>query len=203
MAEKEVADIIEYPNEERHLEFKGPVSWNNDIRAKITKSIIALANLKDGGWVVIGKEEQADRSFKLIGLTQQECDSFDSDHVHAFVYERAEPPVNFQIIKTEYDNKKFVIIRVKEFDEVPIMCKKSYGEIIHAGKIYVRSKGKPESIAIPSEAEMRELIENAIDKGVSSFVQRLHRTGIWAPKEQQTQETNDEEEFRKQREETI
>lgn len=202
MAEKEIEDIIEYPNEERHLEFKGPVSWNNDIRAKITKSIIALANLKDGGWIVVGKEEQTDRSFKLIGLTQEEYGSFDSDHIHAFVYERAEPPVNFQIIKKEYKNKKFVLIKVKEFDEVPVICKKGYGEIIQAGKIYVRSKGKPESIAIPSDAEMRELIENATDKGVSSFVRRLHRTVIWAPKAE-TQEINDEEEFRKQREETI
>lgn len=202
MSEKEIADIIEYPNEERHLEFKGPISWNNDIRAKITKSIIALANLKDGGWIVIGKEEHSDRTFRLIGLTQEEYESFDSDNVHAFVYQRTEPPVNFQIIKKEYNNKKFVLIRVKEFDEVPIICKKGYGEIIHAGKIYVRSKGKPESIAIPSDAEMRELIENAIDKGVSSFVQRLQRTGIWAPKEQ-TQKTTDEEEFRKQREESV
>jgi len=108
MSEKEIADIIEYPNEERHLEFKGPVSWNNEIRAKITKSIIALANLKDGGWIVIGKEEQTDKTFKLIGLTQQEYESFNSDHVHAFVYERTEPPVNFQIIKREYNNKKFM-----------------------------------------------------------------------------------------------
>ena len=62
MSEKEIADIIEYPNEERHLEFKGSVSWNGEIRAKITKSIIAFANLKDGGWIVIGKEEQTDPS---------------------------------------------------------------------------------------------------------------------------------------------
>ena len=202
MSEKEIADLIRYPNEERYLEFKGPVSWNSDIRAKITKSIIALANLKDGGWIVIGKEEQSDRSFRLIGLTQQQCDSFDSDHIHAFVYEQAEPPVNFQIFKREFENKNFVIIRVKEFDEIPVICKKGHGEIIHAGKIYVRSKGKPESIAIPSDAEMRELIENAIDKGVSSFVQRLNRTGIWAPREQSPQ-TNDDEKFKKQREEIV
>jgi hypothetical protein len=44
---------------------------------------------------------------------------------------------------------------------------------------------------------MREIIDNAIDKGVSSFVQRLQRTGIWAPKEQ-TRTVDDEDEYRKQ-----
>lgn len=130
-------------------------------------------------------------------MNQQDYDSFDSDCVKAYVYERTEPPVNFQIIKKEYDNKKFVIVKVKEFDDIPVICKKGYDGIIHAGNIYVRSKSKPESIAIPGDTEMREIIENAIDKGVRSLVQRLQRTGIWAPKEQM-QVADDEEEFKKQ-----
>ena len=190
-------DLIKYPNEERHLEFKRSVAWNGDITAKITKSIMALANLRDGGWIVIGKEEQSDRSFKAVGMTQDDYDSFDPDCLKAFVYERAEPPVNFEVFKEEYDNKKFVLIRVKEFDEIPIICKKSYKDVIHAGKVYVRSKSKPESIPVPSDAEMREIIEIAVDKGITSFVKRLNRTGVWAPNEQ-IQRTDDEEEFKKQ-----
>lgn len=106
--------------------------------------------------------------------------------------------MNFQVIKKEYNNKKFVLIKVMEFDEIPIMCKKSYEPIIYAGNIYVRSKSKPESIRVPTDAEMREIIQNAIDKGIYSFIQRLQRTGIWAPKEQ-TQTTDDETEYRSQR----
>ena len=198
MAEQELEDLIRYPNEERHLEFKGTIYWDGDIRAKITKSIMALANLKDGGWIIIGKEEQPDRSFKDTGMEQRDFDSFDSDCVKAYVYERTEPPVNFQIIKKIYDNKKFILIKVKEFDQLPIMCKKSYEPIIYAGNIYVRSKGKPESIRVPRDDEMREIIQNAIDKGITSFVQRLQRTGIWAPKEQ-IQTTDDEAEYKNQR----
>jgi predicted HTH transcriptional regulator len=197
MSESEIETMIKYPNEERYLEFKRSIKWDGDIRAKITKSIMALANLRDGGWVVIGKEEQPDRSFKLAGMTQEEYDSFDPDNVKAYVYERAQPPVVFEVVKKEYDNKKFVLIRVKEFDDMPVMCKKGYDDILHAGNIYVRSKNKPESIAVPSDAEMREVIEIAIDKGVSKFVQRLQRTGIWAPKVE-APTSDDEEEFKKQ-----
>jgi len=190
--------MIAYPNEERYLEFKRSIKWDGDIRAKITKSIMALANLRDGGFIVIGKEEQQDRSFKLVGMMQEDFDSFDEDDVKAYVYARTEPPVSFKVLKEEYDNKKFIVIEVKEFDDIPIVCKKDYDDVLHAGNIYVRSKGKPESIAIPSDTEMRELIEIAVDKGVSKYVQRLQRTGIWAPKEEAPR-ADDEEEFKKQR----
>jgi predicted HTH transcriptional regulator len=198
MSESDIQTIITYPNEERHLEFKQSVKWDGEIRAKITKSIMAMANLRDGGWIVIGKEEQQDRSFKLTGMTQENFDSFDSDNVKAWVYGYTEPPVSFEVKREEYDNKRFILIKVKGFDDIPVICKRSCGDIIHEGKIYVRSKGKPESIAVPTETEMREIIEIAVDKSVSKFVERLQRTGIWAPKEQTT-EIDDEEEFKKQR----
>jgi predicted HTH transcriptional regulator len=198
MSESEIETLIKYPNEERYLEFKRSIRWEGDIRAKITKSIMALANLRDGGWIIIGKEEQTDRSFRSVGMLQNDYDSFDPDDVKAFVYGQTQPPAIFEVIKKEYDNKKFILIKVKEFDDTPIICKKGYDDILHAGKLYVRSKGKPESIAAPSDAEMREVIELAIDKGVSKFVQRLQRTGIWAPKEELST-SDDEEEFKKQR----
>jgi len=198
MSESEIETLIDYPNEERHLEFKRSIAWEGDVRAKVTKSIMALANLRDGGWIVIGKEEQPDRSFKAVGMSVEDYDSFDPDGVKAFVYGRAKPPVNLQVLKIEYQDRKFVLIKVMEFDEVPIICQKSYDDILHSGNIYVRSKSKPESIRVPSDAEMREIIEIAIDKGVSKFVQRLQRTGVWAPKAQ-TPTIDDEEEYRKQR----
>jgi predicted HTH transcriptional regulator len=203
MAKIEINDLVKYPNEERYLEFKGPIHWAGVIQVKITKSVMAMANLRDGGWIIIGKEEQPDRTFKAVGLSQEESDSFDPDDIKAFVYAHVEPPVTFEVIKKEVDSKKFVILKIDGFSEIPIICKKgcgdlkAQGDVIHAGKVYVRSKGKPESIPVPSDAEMREIIEIAVDRGVSSFVERLQRTGIWAPKLQK-ESFNDEEKFNKQ-----
>lgn len=68
--DSEIINYIKYPNEERHLEFKGNVRWDGDIRAKITKSIMAFANLKDGGWIVIGKEG---KMMELLKCMQRGC----------------------------------------------------------------------------------------------------------------------------------
>jgi len=191
--------FIKYPNEERHLEFKDNVKWDGDMRAKITKSIMALANLKDGGWIVIGKHEKTDRTFELVGSTDENYNSYDSDEIKAWVYARTDPPVSFIVHKTEHEGKKYVLIQVEEFENMPIICKKSCGEIIHNGTIYIRSKSKPESIAVPTNAEMHEVIDIAIDKGLKEYVKRMSRIGIsLAPTKPETQ--NDEDLFAHQRE---
>lgn len=202
LVDSEIINYIKYPNEERYLEFKESVSWRGNIRAKISKSIMAMANLKDGGWIVIGKVEQQDRSFEPVGMTQEDYDSFDSDDIKAFVYARTDPPVTFTVHKTEYDEKKFVLIQVIEFERIPIICKRSYGNIIHSGKVYVRSKGKPESTPVPSNAEMREIVDIAIDKGVKEFIQRMQRVGIMVPTPSAITQ-DDEEDFARQRRELL
>jgi len=202
MSESEIKTLIEYPNEERHLEFKRSKAWDGDFKAKTTKSIMALANLRDGGWIVIGKEERSDRTFETVGMTPDDYDSFDPDNIKAFVYGYAKPPVSFQVLKNEYQGKKFILIKVEEFDELPIICQKDCGEILYAGEIYVRSKGKPETIHIPTEAEMREIIENTIDKGVRKFVQRLQRTGLWVSSTPFSA-SDDEDDYRRQRADLI
>lgn len=190
--DSKIKNYIEYPNEERHLEFKGSIKWDGDIRAKITKSIMALANLRDGGWIVIGKEEKADRTFEITGMNQEDFDTFDTDEIKAYVYNRTDPPIDFNIHKKEYDGKKFILIEVKEFEKLPIICKKGFGNIIYAGKLYVRSKGKPESIAVPSSAEMEEVMEIAIDKGVEEYIQRASRVGLLVGIPTQLAEDNEE-----------
>lgn len=193
----DLIQFIKYPNEERHLEFKDNVKWDGDFRAKIAKSIMALANLKDGGWIVLGKHEKTDHTFELVGLTDDNCDSYDPDEIKAYVYARTDPPVNFVVHKKEHDGKKYVLIQVEEFEKMPIICKKSCGEIIHNGTIYVRSKGKPESIPVPTNAEMREIIDIAIDKGLKDYLKRMKRIGITlTPPEVEKQD--DEEAFKHQ-----
>jgi len=200
--DSEIINYIKYPNEERHLEFKGSIRWDGDIRAKITKSIMAFANLKDGGWIVVGKREKEDRTFEITGMSQDDYDSFDSDDIKSFVYARTEPSVDFSVHKKEYERKKFVLIEVKEFENIPIICKRGFGDIIHSGKIYVRSKGKPESIPVPSSDEMREIIDIAIDKGVEKYIRRAGRVGLVTRLPTPPTE-DDEEAFSLEREESF
>jgi predicted HTH transcriptional regulator len=203
MSASEIEDLIKYPKEERYLEFKGPISWDNPcVQANLTKSIMAIANLRDGGWIIIGKEEQNDRTFKMVGISQEQLASFDPDEMKAFVNSHVEPPVAFEIFNRDLENMTFLVVKIVGFTDLPIICKKGAGDpkqgvTINAGKIYCRSKGKPESVPVPSVSEMQEIIDIAVDKGISGFVERLNRTGIWAPNIQKENVT-DEERFNKQ-----
>lgn len=182
MSESIFSKLVNYPNEERNLEFKESVSWqDNRVKAKITKSILAMANLRDGGWIVSGKQEHPDRTFELIGMSLSDFDSFDSDIMKTFVKEYADPYVDFSVKKIEQEGKRFVLIQVKEFDVIPIICKKDWGDILHRGQIYTRSRGKPESVAVPSQSEMREIMDMAIEKGIRRFYQRSSRAGVALP----------------------
>jgi len=181
LTESIFSGLIGYPTEERHLEFKRSVPWGDAVSAKITKSILAMANLRDGGWIVVGKEERPDRTFAQVGMNQSDFDSFDPDIVKTFVNEYADPYVILSINKIEHESKRFILIRVEEFDTIPVICKKDWGDLLHRGQMYVRSRAKPESVPVPSQSEMREIIEIAIDKGVKTLFQRISRTGITLP----------------------
>ena len=172
------SEIINYPNEERHIEFKSNIKWDGETKSKLTKHIMAMANLRDGGWIIIGKEEQANRTFRLVGLTRENFDSFDSDHIKAFVYSHAEPPIRLIVRKKEENKKLFVGVEIKGFDTTPIICKKTEGSILQEGRMYVRSKGKPESITVQNYTEMNEIIDIAIDKGLTNLLGRLKFLGI-------------------------
>jgi len=172
-------DLINYPNEERHLEFKRSMSWEeNRFKATITKSILGMANIRDGGWIVIGKEEQSDGTFIAIGMDQSDFDSFNSDAVRDFVKDYADPYVNLSVHKVDHAQKKFVIIRIEEFDTIPVICKRDWGNILHRGKMYTRSRGKPETIEVPGQTEMREIINMAVEKEIRRFYERLSRIGL-------------------------
>jgi len=181
LTESIFSELMSHPTEERYLEFKRSVHWGDAVSAKITKSILAMANLRDGGWIVLGKEEKDDRTFMPVGMSQSDFDSFDPDEIKTFVNGYADPYVVFFIYKTEHESKRFILIRVEEFDTVPVICKRDWGDVLHRGQIYVRSRAKPESVPVPSQSEMREIVDIAIDKGVKLLFQRISRAGIALP----------------------
>ena len=74
-------------------------------------------------------------------------------------------------------------------------------QILRRGACYVRSRHKPETSEIPSEEEMRELLELAIDKGVRKFVTRAQKAGLFPTDPSTPARPSDETLFEKQIEE--
>lgn len=172
-------ELIEYPFEERHIEFKSSTAWDEkEFKAKITKTILALANIKDGGFIVIGKVEQTDGTHTPVGMTDDDYNSYTSDSVKDFVKDYADPYVDLTVFKPQHNGLKFAVIKVNEFANSPVICKKGYGKVMHRGKIYTRSRGKAETIEVPTENEMRDILDIAIDKKLRNEINRFSQLGL-------------------------
>jgi len=154
--------------------------WTDKLtKAKITRTILAMSNTRDGGVIVIGMKEKPDKKFEPVGLSESEASTFNHDDIATYVRDYADPYVDFIVRTIECDGRNFVLIQVKEFDEVPVICRKD-GIDLRRGAIYHRSRTKNESAEVFSQSEMREIMEIATDKAVRRFLSRAQVAGLLA-----------------------
>ena len=194
-----LADAIIHGREERNIDYKSSMSWKDrDVKVMTIRCILGMTNLRYGGYIVFGVRQQ-DNDFILDGMEQDHIKSFTQDNVDTDIKNYAEPFVEATVtlvsrsivkrkaksILTEFsdDGGDFVVIQVKEFDELPVICKKNgklkNGEIyIREGAIYTRPRGKVETSEVRTQTEMREIIELAVDKNLRKFVDRMGQIGI-------------------------
>jgi hypothetical protein len=71
-----------------------------------------------------------------------------------------------------------VVLEVFEFEHIPHVCKRDYQGELQAGATYVRSLRQPESVPVPSSAEMRELLDLATNKALRDFVASATAAGL-------------------------
>jgi hypothetical protein len=133
--------------EERNREYKASFPWDRntagETMARVTKSILALSNLRDGGHIVIGVAEPRAGStqYHPIGVDPAHLGTFSFDNAADFVRNYAEPYARFSLEIVPLDGKKFVVLSVEGFDEYPVICKKSFGNVLAEGIMYVRPLG--------------------------------------------------------------
>jgi predicted HTH transcriptional regulator len=207
VTEQEFESLLAQGYETNGVEFKGPwIRTDKLFLAKVVRSILGMANRRDGGLVIIGVEES--NKLEPVGLSDEQAESWlNYDDLSASVDDYASPNVRFDHELRTFWGKKFVFIRVHEFDDIPILCAKDYNEfgktspILRRGACYVRARHKPETSEIPSEEEMRELLELAIDKGVRKFVTRAQKAGMFPAIQGTPSAALDEAAFGKQIEE--
>ena len=175
-------ELILAGKELRNLEYKASVSWNDSgVREKLVRSMVAMSNIRDGGSIIIGIDQQTGGAFILKdGMTQADYDSFKYDNIAAIIAEYADPYVSFSLIKDELQGKRIVIIDIEEFQQIPVVCKKD-SPFLKRGRLYTRSWRVPESVEVPSQTEMREILDIAIEKGIRNFFKRLGKVGISIP----------------------
>ena len=181
MTDEEFAEIMALGHETSGVEFKGP-GRRSDRRlfAQVVRAVLGMANRRDGGRVIIGVEDTGGQ-LNAVGLNDLELATWHYDSTADSLAEYADPSVSFDLYLQEYNNQKYVTLEVEEFADIPILCKRSYPGVLKSGACYVRTRRKPETSEIPTQADMRDLLELATDKGVTRYLDRAQRIGLIVP----------------------
>ncbi len=179
MNNQEFKEILLMGREQRHIEFKtGGSKTDKRLLTKVIRAAISMANNSDGGKVIIGISENDDGSLNPDGITEGDLATWSYDKISDSLAEYCEPNIIFDYEVFEYESNNFIILNVSDFDEVPILCKKDYPEVLRSGACYVRTRRKPETSEIPTYIDMRDLIDLAVEKSMRKFIKRANNSGI-------------------------
>lgn len=171
MTTEELESKLEGGVETQSLEIKGHCDWNVQTLAK---DILAMSNVQDGGFIVIGVE---DNTFTRQGITATERGTYNIDIMKDQMAPFADPHVNFKVdFVSDSQGKDYVVITVFPFEEIPVICRKDSRDT-RVGVIYYRNKnGRVQSGAVSSSYDMRDIITTATIK----MMQRRMESGFTA-----------------------
>lgn len=177
---QEFAQILALGREQRSVEFKGPGSRTDDRRllAQVVRACLSMANNRDGGIVIIGIEDPSTGELIPRGLTEGQLDSWQHDSLADSLSEYADPSISFDSQQIDFEGNRFVVIEVHEFPEIPVLCKRNYDDVLRKGACYVRTRRKPETAEIPTQEDMRDLLDLATEKGVRKFIKQARVAGL-------------------------
>ena len=150
--------LLDGAEESDVLEFKTAMDWHKSL----IRDILAMANVQDGGRIVVGID---DGTLARVGLTPEQLATYDREAIQDQVAHFADPRVEFRIDKVADRNGfQFVVIEVRPFETIPVVCRRD-GAGLNEGDIYSRSRtGRPASARVKSSADMRDIIEVAITR---------------------------------------
>lgn len=153
------AVMIEMGYENSQLDYKGNIELESRFgRASLAKDIIAMAN-SGGGNIVIGVEEERPGKFIPKGLENRDADDLEKTKVWSKIRGYLDPEFEFNVIRTVYKERIFVVISIPEFKKGVVLAKKMNERAsLFLGRIYIRTKGA-ESAEICDSRDLRKLLE--------------------------------------------
>jgi predicted HTH transcriptional regulator len=176
----EIESALATGHELRGIEAKpaGPAT-SKHLFAKVTRAAISMGNLRDGGVVLVGLEDN-DLAAMLPGLDADDLATWMAfDDVSQRMAEFADPPLKLHIEALELSTETVVaVIEVAEFADLPHVCSGDYGDVMRRGALYVRTRKMPQTADLASSAEMRDLLDLATQKALRAYVETAERAGV-------------------------
>lgn len=162
------------------VEFKSTQALTSPRPWKIIRSILGLSNRRDGGYVIVGIREDADKQLVLDGMDAADLDTWSEDAAIDLMSEYSEPRSQIRVQVHPSDlGKSFIVVRVQEFEEQPVLCKRDGGQgVLRRGALYVRPRGRGQTVENGSMEDMRSLLKLATDKRLGELLRTMNRAGI-------------------------
>ena len=150
--------------ENQQIDFKSHQNWETIGRvgrAKFARHAMALGNTL-GGYVVVGvSEDQNGNPTDYVGMTEEEAASFDPSTVGQTINNFADPPVSLDIVRPVVDGKRYVVMVVYPFTDMPHVCSENCERELQRGAFYVRTPDARSKVACQS-SELHQLIRRAL-----------------------------------------
>lgn len=179
MDEAEFEELLAQGHELSGVEYKGPGSRKDKLfAARVARACLGMANRRGGGIVIIGVAENEQKLPDPVGLLPCDVLTWKYDELSDTLSEYADPSISFELEPFIYHDKAFVRISISEFIDIPVLCKKEYQDILRKGACYVRTRRKPETCEIPSQEDMRDLLDLASEKRLRSFIAQANAGGL-------------------------
>ena len=143
MTEEQLRRALARGREQHGIEFKGPgMRTDRAFLAVVARAMMGMANRRDGGRVIIGVDE-VDGGLDATGLSDGQLASWNYDHLSDSIAPYTDPFLDFDLEVSILDGCRLVVVTVGEFDEIPVICRRSHGDKLSDGTLYVRSRRKP------------------------------------------------------------
>src|SRR5947207_15618761 len=104
--------------EQAWLDFKEAEAWSV-LRWRLLKTIMGMANLRDGGLILVGVAEKG-TAWELTGIEPDHLAAFDYDDIIDQLSKYASPQVNLAIVVHDHDDgKRYLAFHVHHFNDSP------------------------------------------------------------------------------------
>ena len=200
LTELKIQEILQGNAESLNIEFKSSFNLNENIwmREKLIRSIFAMSNTKEGGYIVVGIKENGNKTLDFTGVEEAHLAIFRAEDLKAKVESLSSSPMDYEIGVGSYKGKNYIVINITEFLLTPAICRRN-GEhkdkILEEGAIYVRTlKDKPSSVRLSNPIDVQDFIDRITDKQISN----LHRRG-WKHDTENLVSKSDKSSFEKEK----
>lgn len=170
--------------ETRAVEYKESQPFEA-IKWRLCKTVMAMANLRDGGCIIIGVSERNGIP-ELSGVDPAHEKTYKQDDIIALVNRYARPAVTLTMRVLEYDGDRFIGVAIRPFDRTPIICgnpmpKEAGADALRFGEIVARTRDRISSSKVGDPDLVAEILEIAAEKRAAEIIGTAQRIGLRLP----------------------